>query len=179
MSSLGMGQSREHDLQLIARKLGHRNIQCSLATFLFILRYWTQSQGSDSCSFNSDTGSRNRNYWLHLPNPGHLDIWNHLRSLHPESRKLISVCASQISANWNMPFPHILLTWGSWVVWSDKAISRSKLVLGMTAEDKRDLSSKKYPQAPLSCSFPQSPPGHWSLSFENVDASPSFDEGGP
>lgn len=157
MSSLGMGQSREDDLlQLIARKRGCRNIQCTLATFLFILRIWTQSHGSASCSFNSGTGSRTRNYWLHLHNPGHLDIWKHLRSLHPESGKLISVCASQISANWNMPFPRILLTRGSWVVWNDKASSRSKLVLGMTAEDKKDLSSKNIHKhlSPLLCLGP-------------------------
>lgn len=145
MSSPGMGQSRVDDLQLKARKLGHRNIQCSLATFLFILRNWTQSQSSDSCSSNSGTGSRTRNYWLHLHNPGHLDIWNHLRSLHPESGKWISVCARQTSANWNMLFPRILLTRGSWVLWNDKASSRSKLVLGITTEDKEDLFSKKYP----------------------------------
>lgn len=66
---------------------------------LLIIRNWAHNQDFHSCSFNFGTSSKNRNNWLYPHNPGHLDIWKHLKSLHLESGKLISVCASQISAN--------------------------------------------------------------------------------
>ena len=103
------GAKQRTSSPVYTRTLGHRSVQCSLTTGLMIIRNWTHNQDFHSCSFNSGTNFKNRNNWLSLHNPGHLDIWKHLKSLHLESGKLISVCASQISANSNISFPRVLL----------------------------------------------------------------------
>ena len=95
-------QSGDHYLQLITRKLRHRDVQCSLATCLLVFGNCTHNQSSDSCSFNSSINFKNRNYKLQITQ----DTWTfgNLRLLKSEK-----LCSSQISANPNIPFPHILL----------------------------------------------------------------------
>lgn len=163
MSSLWMKQSGDHYLQLITRKLRHRDVQCSLATCLLVFGNCTHNQSSDSCSLNSSTNFKNRNYQLQITQ----DTWTfgNLRSLKSEK---LSV---QVRSLPTQIFPLPTFCWYE-VICNDKAFSRSKLTMGITAEDKRELSAEMSTKA----SLPQSSAGCWDSS-QNVDAYLSFDAG--